>query len=106
MNTYTKVEEFVYCDFLDHQYARFVLAHMILKPELVKDFAPHMAEFQLWCTHKGERKQVTGVEDSFLLFGDERGHFSEVSEWGPNATTIDLTKAQKKDMHNVESNPR
>lgn len=84
----TKVEKFVYHTMNKHNYPRFVLCHMLLDEGLRKDFAPHIAEYELWCTYQGARHRVTGVKGNALLLHDLEAHFDDVSDWGPDAMTV------------------
>lgn len=97
MSDLSKVQKFVNYEFFNYKYPRFVLLHMILDPDLVKDFAPHMEQHELWCTYNGERHRVVGVDgDSLILVDDIKADFDELSDWGPDADTV-LPKREPKE---------
>lgn len=76
------VNTFVYDEFSEHKYPRWVLVHMLLAHKndgIWNQFVQHQ---QLWCNHDGERVQVVAAtDDELVLSNGERVSIDMVSDW-------------------------
>lgn len=82
-----QLRDFIYYD-SPNDYASFVLAHYYEGGPALSAFLRFAHPNTLWCTYKGERKEVVGIgKDEHLLFRDTTmAPLAELSDWSAYET--------------------
>ena len=81
----SKLTDFVYYNYYEHKYARYVLSVMLDELSAYGEgWLEHLHNPELWCTYKDQRVRVLSIsEDHRLnLSNGDTATYSEVHSWG------------------------